>query len=347
MSIGLANLGNTCYANSALQCLCRISPIAEYFISDEYRSNISKYGLNRNSASYTGFLENFAALTKALHDQNDTRAIRPISFIKYFCLFHPQFRGAIQQDSHEMLVGLLETLHDAMKINVSINITGAVKSDTDERKMKALTQYKNFLGGSGYSILNEWFGGQFESNVVCDNCKANSYTYDPFDCLSVEIPDDANNLYDCLDAFGSPFKLTDDDSYNCDKCKTKGNAMKQLKIWRTPNVLIIQLKRFSTKIVQHNNRMFATTSKNNRHIQYPMLLNFTKYNSHDVSSPLTLYDLVGVVEHSGELRGGHYTAKVKDSIGEWYSYNDASVDKVSSEEIVNTRGYLLFYTRKK
>ena len=72
MSVGLANLGNTCFFNSALQCICRIPVFAEYFLSGGFKSTVSKYGVSKNSKSLMGFLEQFSALVKALHDKQDT-----------------------------------------------------------------------------------------------------------------------------------------------------------------------------------------------------------------------------------------------------------------------------------
>lgn len=39
---GLSNLGNTCFMNSALQCLSNTLPLTEYFLSKAYKKEINK-----------------------------------------------------------------------------------------------------------------------------------------------------------------------------------------------------------------------------------------------------------------------------------------------------------------
>jgi len=59
------------------------------------------------------------------------------------------------------------------------------------------------------------------------------------------------------------------------------------------------------------------------------------------------YDLFAVLNHSGGLHSGHYTAMAKHPDSDiWYKYNDSRVSKLSSSSsLINRDAYILFYVR--
>ena len=346
--VGLSNLGNSCYLNSALQCLFHIPELEQYFTKtvvydgkqyDNQYCVQHKYFPKNRSNVLTEFGNQYQKLVSAVSDSRDNRPIRPISFRRVLSVFKPVFRTAQQQDAHECLILILDKLHESLKMKVSINITGHTHNQLEERKKTAFDQYKSYLQNTGYSEINKLFYGQFESTVVCSGCNTPSFNYDPYCSLEVEIPQTSGTLYDCLDNYCFNELLQGEDKYNCNVCKTKVDASKMLKIWTLPKVMIIQLKRFNTRL-----------RKNNRHISCPMKLNMTKYVTHPAAHDnngnvgLQMYNLVGVIEHSGTLTGGHYTAKCKVNGGVgWKLFNDATVSTIPDKEVITTNSYVLVY----
>lgn len=70
-----------------------------------------------------------------------------------------------------------------------------------------------------------------------------------------------------------------------------------------------------------------------------------------------LYRLMGIVEHAGTMRGGHYVAYVRgpcveestDSMDHdkdsWYFISDSRVCKTTLQDVLGREAYLLFYER--
>merc|ERR1711964_553510 len=54
----------------------------------------------------------------------------------------------------------------------------------------------------------------------------------------------ALTLYKCLDKYREREILGENDKWYCNKCNEHVCASKQLTLWKTPEILVIQLKRF-------------------------------------------------------------------------------------------------------
>uniref|UniRef100_A0A3B3CX51 Ubiquitin carboxyl-terminal hydrolase n=1 Tax=Oryzias melastigma TaxID=30732 RepID=A0A3B3CX51_ORYME len=139
------------------------------------------------------------------------------------------------------------------------------------------------------------------------------------------------------------------------------DALKQMLISSPPAVLTLHLKRF-----QQNG---YTICKVNRFVHFPLILDLAPYcaakcKDNIVKETGVLYSLYGVVEHSGTMRSGHYTAYVKvrpnrsktlsnglsaegrkPSTGSWFHISDTSVQPVSESKVQSCQAYLLFYER--
>ncbi|XP_015686449.1 ubiquitin carboxyl-terminal hydrolase 19-like, partial [Protobothrops mucrosquamatus] len=111
-----------------------------------------------------------------------------------------------------------------------------------------------------------------------------------------------------IDATSKEQKLEDKENsvvldMYCPKCKQHREASKQLMLWRLPNILIIQLKRFSF-------RSFIWRDKINDMVDFPVRsLDLSKFCiGQKDEQQLPMYDLYAVINHYGGIIGGHYTA---------------------------------------
>ena len=113
---GLANLGNTCYMNSALQCLSNVPALTEFFLScstlvtkaDQFN------GVQRDkpnlSQAYFGLLHELWSSRR----QNHNSYVPPTKLLYAFKSAHPMFRGYHQQDSQEFLRCFMDQLHEEL-----------------------------------------------------------------------------------------------------------------------------------------------------------------------------------------------------------------------------------------
>lgn len=159
------------------------------------------------------------------------------------------------------------------------------------------------------------------------------------------------SLLACLHQFTAPELLAGANALLCEGCGegVRSPASLQLLVQQPPRVLTLHLKRF-----HQNGRSLC---KVNRHIPFPLLLDLAPYCSpQKLERGPVPYALYAVVEHSGRLSGGHYTAYVKVRSGEgtsadappegrWYHASDAHVADVTEATVLESQAYLLFYER--
>uniref|UniRef100_A0A8C6MII1 Ubiquitin carboxyl-terminal hydrolase n=1 Tax=Nothobranchius furzeri TaxID=105023 RepID=A0A8C6MII1_NOTFU len=190
------------------------------------------------------------------------------------------------------------------------------------------------------------------------------------------------SIQSCLHQFTSVELLMGNNKLLCESCtdrrqkqlrksnsadkkveKIYTSARKQMLISLLPPVITLHLKRF------HQAGM--NLRKVNRHVDFPLILDLAPFCSAScknlAAGERVLYSLYGIVEHSGSMRGGHYTAYVKVrapqrktephigriavsslhslsiSQGQWVYVSDTTVQTVPESRVLNSQAYLLFY----
>ncbi|XP_076914299.1 ubiquitin carboxyl-terminal hydrolase 8-like [Bidens hawaiensis] len=179
---GLSNFGNTCYMNSAVQCLAHTPYLLDYFLGD-FRKDLNfenPLGMNGKLALA------FGDLLRQLWTPG-TNSVSPRAFKSILAGFAPQFGGYNQHDSQEFLAFLLDGLHEDLN-RVKIKPYNEIK-DVDGVPVQEVADehWRNHLARND-SIVVDLCQGQYRSTLTCPVCTKHSVTFDPFLYLSLPLP---------------------------------------------------------------------------------------------------------------------------------------------------------------
>ncbi|CAH1417366.1 unnamed protein product [Lactuca virosa] len=134
-----------------------------------------------------------------------------------------------------------------------------------------------------------------------------------------------------------------EDEVDSSSVKVIRDASKRILISKVPPILTIHLKRLSQDAR-------GRLSKLNGHVDFKDTIDLEPYMDPRCCKDKgrERYGLIGVVEHSGSARGGHYVAYVRGGLKDdwvWYHASDAHVREVSLEEVFACEAYILFYEK--
>lgn len=330
---GLINLGNTCFMNCILQALTHTPLLRDYFLADLHECHYVGEKSICLVCEMCRLFQEFYSGKSAPHI--------PLKLLHLVWTHARHLAGYEQQDAHEFLIATLDILHRHCK-GPDINTQEAIVNDPHNCDC----------------IIDQIFTGGLQSDVICQACNNVSTTIDPFWDISLDLG--PKSLLDCLERFTRQEHLGSTAKIKCSKCQSYQESTKQLSMKKLPIVASFHLKRF-----EHSNRLHKKIST---FISFPLYLDMSPFkasrratNNNNNSMPPTSnnriscssslepdeedskYCLFAVVNHSGTIETGHYTAYIRQCRDQWFKCDDHLITRASVQEVLQSEGYLLFY----
>jgi ubiquitin C-terminal hydrolase len=321
---GLQNLGNTCFMNSAIQCLMHTEPFVSFFLSNSYLDDLKK------NSKENDLIETYNELLRFIWFKNALISPRKFLLTSQKLAIDKnliQFAGFAQNDSIEYLLFLIDSIHQGLSYRATMNIVGEPKTERDKHAIKAYETWEKFFKNE-YSELVRLFYGQFITKIETmdhnNTIKETNYLYEPFNCLLLDIPQNINRMvtiYDCINMY-------------CNIEDLVNNKKKITQFWKLPEILIISFKRFNPSNREKIEDDILFPINNLDMSRYVNGYNPTKYK----------YELYAVIHHTGNTDGGHYFTSIKNANNKWYIFNDTQISECDNDFLIKY-AYCLFYRK--
>lgn len=353
---GLRNVGNTCYANAALQCLMSTA-LTHALMHPESVVIFRRYSSNPNllevgcTGSVVGDLSEDDDLSSQQRIERKRREIQRQRVYETSTWLTRELTDMTRKYTSSTAVSETSSMFGGFlgSSDLSVVNPGSITKHPD-RLSPCLRPYQqedaheffrallSTLTRNGHNRqLSSLFDGLLESAVTCQECGNVSLTRDRYMDLSLDVSNQfVHTLNDALAEFTQTEILDGDNRVVCSICQEKQAVSKGLRLATAPSVLVCHLKRFA---YDRYGRLVRLSKK----VRFPLRLEIGDYMSRVNKATPPPYELVAVLVHEGRsCDSGHYLAYVKSG-NEWYKANDSVITKVDVSVVLQQQAYILIY----
>ncbi|KAF2852699.1 ubiquitin C-terminal hydrolase-like protein [Plenodomus tracheiphilus IPT5] len=217
--------------------------------------------------------------------------------------------------------------------------------------------------------FRSFYGGQTLNQIKSKECDHVSERTEPFFTVQCDVQGKAN-LQESLGAFIKGDVMEGDNKYKCESCGGRlVDAVKRTCLKEIPDNLILHLKRFDFDLNDWSRRKIYD------YFEFPQSFDISDYHVDHLSDPSEprehdIFDLVGILVHSGTCESGHYYSYIRErpssrgsSTPTWVEFDDSNVTPFDPTEIAQRAfggptddtynqhfkifsAYMLFYQRR-
>ncbi|CAK7566617.1 MAG: ubiquitin-specific protease ubp15 [Sporothrix epigloea] len=205
-----------------------------------------------------------------------------------------------------------------------------MQQDVQELCRKLMERMEVKMKGTpNEKLLSNIFSGKVKTYISCINVEYESSRIEDFWDIQLNVTGN-KNLQESFEDYISVETMDGDNKYFAGDKYQLQDAKKGVIFQSFPDVLHLQLKRFLYDYYKD-----MPTKVNDRH-EFPEEIDLAPYLSDDADrSESWLYQLHGVLVHSGDLDAGHYYAFLKPQKDGWfYRYDDEKVTKAVKREVM-------------
>ncbi|KFX98867.1 hypothetical protein V490_02068 [Pseudogymnoascus sp. VKM F-3557] len=215
--------------------------------------------------------------------------------------------------------------------NIDVNI----QMDVDEFYNLLIDRWESQISSPEDKLLfRSFYGGQLVHQVKSKECPHISESLEPFSAIQCDIKG-KSSLQESLQAYVDGEVMEGDNKYKCSTCDRDVNAVKRACLQDVPDNLIFHLKRFDF------NLRTMQRSKINDYFSFPHKIDMRPYKVEhlmDGEIPSDMFELVGILVHSGTAESGHYYSYIRErpSRGKnpaWVEFNDDHVTSFDPNNI--------------